>query len=222
MRRYYKKFLACLIIYLVFFSQVFLYSQTKIFLARHGQTNWNREGRIQGWTDTELNEVGKKQAQALFNYLKQENIKVIYTSTLKRTIQTAEPFAKKTSIPIRNIKELREMNMGVLQGHLNSEPEVRKELNLMKKNLNYKVSNGESYIDFYRRVSAFMERILKKHRNETILIIGHNGTNSMILAYLLNIPLEKAIRIYQPNNLVFTVFLLPGQKSPTVIWKYLK
>ena len=222
MKKYYKKFLIYLISYLVVFGQIFLYSQTKIFLARHGQTNWNREGRIQGWTDTELNELGKKQAQALFNYLKEENIKVIYTSTLKRTIQTAEPFAKKTSIPIWNIKELREMNMGILQGHLNSESEVRKKLNLMKKNLNYRVSNGESYTDFYRRVSAFMERILKKHRNETILIIGHNGTNSMILAYILNIPLDKAINIYQPNNLVFTIFLLPGQKSPTVVWKYLR
>ncbi|MCP2519075.1 histidine phosphatase family protein [Candidatus Aminicenantes bacterium AC-708-M15] len=221
MRRVYKILLLGLIT-LTFLSYIFLYSQTKIFLARHGQTDWNREGRIQGWTDTELNELGKKQAQALYNYLKRENIKVIYTSTLKRTIQTAKPFTKKTSIPIQNIKELREMNMGILQGHLNSEPEVRKELNLMKKNLNYRVPKGESYMDFYKRVSKFMEKILKKHKNETILIIGHNGTNSMILAYLLNISLEKAIKIYQPNNLVFTIFLLPGQKSPTVVWKYLR
>ncbi|MCP2605262.1 histidine phosphatase family protein, partial [Candidatus Aminicenantes bacterium AH-873-B07] len=172
--------------------------------------------------DTDLNELGKKQAKALFNYLKRENIKIIYTSTLKRTIQTAKLFAKKTSIPIRNIKELREINMGLLQGHLNFEPEVKKELNLMKKNLNYRVPQGESYMDFYKRVSSFIKKILKKHKNETILIIGHNGTNSMILAYLLNIPLEKAIKIYQPNNLVFTIFLLPGQKSPTVTWKYLR
>ena len=217
-----KKILLIFLLINVLTTPCFLIAQTKIFLARHGQTDWNKEGRIQGWTDTELNELGKKQAKALYNYLEKEDIKIIYTSTLKRTIQTAEPFAKETPIPIQKMEELKEINMGLLQGHLSSEPDVKRKLLLMRKNINYRAPQGESYQDFFNRVSFFLERILMKHRNETILIIGHNGTNSMILAYFLHIPIEKAVRIYQPNNLVYTIFLLPGQKSPSVTWKILK
>ncbi len=217
-----KKFLPLRIIVITLFLVSLIFGQTKIYLARHGQTNWNKEGRIQGWTDTDLNSVGKKQAKALFKYLKEEDIKIVYTSTLKRTIQTAQLFVKKTSIPVRKIEELKEINTGLLQGHLNSEPKIKKELELMKKNVNHKAPQGESYRDLYNRVASFIEKILKRHKNETILIIGHSGTNSMILAYLLNISLEEAVQIHQANNLVFTIFILPGQKFPTVNWKILK
>ncbi|MFQ6082786.1 MAG: histidine phosphatase family protein [Candidatus Aminicenantia bacterium] len=220
MRRLHYVISSALIIFLVIliFSTPSVWAQVKIFLARHGQTDWNKEGRLQGWTNTDLNDLGKKQANALFNLLKEEKIQVIYTSTLKRSIQTAKPFIKNTRIPVRNLDVLKEINLGLLQGHKNTEKEVREELLFMDKDVKHRAPQGESFQDVFNRISFFVDKIIEKHRNETILIIGHSGVNSIILAKLLNIPLEKAVNIYQPNDLVFTVYYLPSLKSPTVVW----
>lgn len=89
------------------------------YLVRHGQTDWNRAGKIQGTTDIPLNETGRQQAEQLAAVLKERSgypagtrIDAVYTSPLARAFQTAEILAKEGKLPLRRLTGLRERDFG--------------------------------------------------------------------------------------------------------------
>ena len=97
----------------------------KIYITRHGETDWNAVGRVQGRIDTEINEVGRKQAQDLAAELKSIGIDRIVASTLKRSGQTAAIIADVLGVPIQNDERLRECAFGEFEGMLLSEREEK-------------------------------------------------------------------------------------------------
>ena len=93
------------------------------YLVRHGQTDWNRAGKIQGTTDIPLNETGRKQAEQLATVLKERSgypaktrIDAVYASPLARAFQTAEILAKEEKLPLRRLTGLRERDFGCWEG----------------------------------------------------------------------------------------------------------
>ncbi|MGJ4788289.1 histidine phosphatase family protein [Leptospira koniambonensis] len=93
----------------------------KLFLIRHGETEWNKERRLQGQIDTSLSEYGIEQAFALANKLKNKEIEIIFSSDLKRAKETSEKISDKLGIEIVYDPGLREIHLGEAQGILESE-----------------------------------------------------------------------------------------------------
>jgi len=96
-----------------------------LFLFRHGETDWNREGRLQGHTDTALNDTGLAQAKALGETLRIHRLDAIVSSDLSRALTTAQIVAGALSIPLFTDAGLRETNVGAAEGILWSDAKTR-------------------------------------------------------------------------------------------------
>jgi broad specificity phosphatase PhoE len=180
----------------------------RIYLARHGETTWNAEGRIQGRSDPELSPKGYAQSQGLLEQLKERPISAVYTSTLQRSILTARPIANYFGLPIQRQPELDEIAFGILEGKhiLDFSEELKEEWERFKdKRLTYRISGGENYADVTFRVKPFMEKILSKHEGQEILIVGHRVVNRLLIGMLMDYPLEMVLKIEQTNGCVYLV-----------------
>ena len=153
-------------------------------IARHTTTDWNIEGRIQGQTDTELNEVGKKEALALAEKLLPLSISKIVSSDLKRAFQTAQIINQKLNVPLILDRRLRECSFGSLEGLNRSGafskygPEIIRDWE--DQYLNY---------DFLRFGGETREIVLQRHQEVirsyfsegATLIVGHGrGLNTLL------------------------------------------
>lgn len=127
----------------------------KILVIRHGQTNWNVKNRIQGRTDTNLNQKGIEQAYEVSKNLEDKKIDLIISSPLKRTRQTAEVINNKRNIPMIIDNRLIEISYGEMEGKLANEIKNREGFGNMVEGKVYK--NAETSEDFIKRVFDFLE-----------------------------------------------------------------
>jgi probable phosphoglycerate mutase len=141
---------------------------TTILLARHGETDWNREGRWQGWADPPLNELGREQARMLAEELRDTPFDAVYTSDLKRAHQTAEIVAAPHGVPVVTDRGLREIDIGSWSGL--TKPEIEDRFPSGER------PDGETREQHSARVVAAVERIAREHPGERILIVTHGGT----------------------------------------------
>ena len=146
-----------------------------ILLARHGETDWNVERRIQGNTDIPLNENGIRQAHSLSSYLEREErekgvpLSFVFTSSLKRAEETAEIVGKRLAVPVEVIPGLEEMDFGVREGKswLQAKAEYAKEIEEWEENKRYhKIPGGESYQDVLERFFSAWSLIKKKLKEQ--------------------------------------------------------
>jgi broad specificity phosphatase PhoE len=163
----------------------------KIYLVRHGQTDYNLNDLIQGWVDIELNENGIKQSMELGEKLKDIKFDVIYSSDLKRAIQTSEIINKinkfKSSIILDS--RLREQNMGDWEGKKSSIIINENKEFFIKVRENpflYNPPNGETFLQVVSRAKAFLDDLEDKNY-ENILIVGHQLINAIIFFILNNL-----------------------------------
>jgi len=180
----------------------------KIYIARHGETTWNVEGRIQGRSDPELSPKGYAQSLALLEKLKERPISAIYTSTLQRATLTAEPIATYLDLPIQKRPELDEIAFGILEGReLSSfEGEARIEWDRFKENrFTYRIPGAENYADVAHRIKPFVEKLLPDHAGREVLIVGHRVVNRLLIGMLLESPLEKVLEIEQTNDCLYLI-----------------
>ncbi len=165
----------------------------KILVTRHGQTGWNLEKRIQGWSDNPLNEFGINQANILRDKLKNVNIDICYSSPLFRAAKTAQIVlgynnddARKC--PIWYDKRIRERGFGTLEGKLTSEVEDFIFHESWDLDLNSGKYGIEPIKDLYKRVHEFYySKILplkEKDDNTTVFIVTHGGA-SRVLNYVI-------------------------------------
>jgi 2,3-bisphosphoglycerate-dependent phosphoglycerate mutase len=158
---------------------------TRLCLIRHGETNWNAERRLQGHTDTPLNEHGQAQARLMARALKNTQLEfdALYSSNLQRAIDTAHAVTELLNIPATTISELRERHFGVLQGLTITEaplakPEVWKAH--VNRELDHDLEGGESIAVFADRVFRALEQLRQRHAGKTILVVSHGGTLDMM------------------------------------------
>ncbi len=180
----------------------------KIYVARHGETTWNVEKRIQGRSNPGLSPEGYAQSLALLEQLKDRPLSAIYTSTLQRSILTAQPIAKFLSLPIQKQPELDEMAFGMMEGVqiYSFSEELKREWERFKENrFTYHIPGAENYTDVATRLKPFKEKIVRDHTGQEILIIGHMIVNRFLIGMLLEYPLEEIQRMEQHNGFVYLV-----------------
>ncbi len=180
----------------------------KIYIARHGETAWNVEGKIQGRSDPDLTPKGIAQGLTLFEQLKGRPLSAIYTSTLRRSIQTAQPIAAFLNLPIQKQPELDEMAFGMMEGVQVSgfNEELTSEWERFKADrFTYRIPGAENFTDVANRLRPFKEKILRDHAGQEILVVGHMIVNRFLIGMLLEYPLEEIQRTEQHNGFVYLV-----------------
>jgi len=189
----------------------------RIYLARHGQTDWNVAHRMQGQTDTDLNATGRAQAEELKWRLAGVRLDAVYSSALKRSRETAE--IARGAAPLESLAGLNEQGVGTFEGKIvdSSAPEVQTEWDRRSADPDDALDGGESASQFYARVKTTIEGIRARRSAGTILIVGHGGTNTQILRALLGLTAEQARTIRQANDELYLIELTPG-RAPR-LWK---
>jgi probable phosphoglycerate mutase len=185
-----------------------------IYVLRHGETNWNQQGRVQGSTDNSLNAKGREQASAVASQLANISVDHIYSSGLTRAVQTAEAFKGKA--PITPQPMLNERSFGIYEGKI--ENEVAKDWRPRLASLNDDMEGGESLASIAKRVGQATREIVQRHPGGTIMIVAHGGVNPLVIGELTGLAPEKAIKdIRQSNDEVYKLEVF-GTGAVT-IWK---
>lgn len=141
---------------------------TTILLARHGETDWNHDGRFQGWADPPLNETGREQARALAIQLAGVLFDAVYASDLRRAYETAVIVAEPHGVSVVTDPGLREINVGSWSGL--TRPEIEERFPAAEHH------DGETRAEHLARVLEAVERIASAHAGERILIVSHGGS----------------------------------------------
>lgn len=167
----------------------------KVYLVRHGQTDWNNEFRLQGSKDIELNKTGIEQAEKVGARLANSNIKKIYSSNLKRALKTAEVINKYINTDIIIKEDIQEMNLGEWEGKRwgDIQIEYAEYLKRWFEHIDRCPSpGGESYNDLKKRAFSVMNEIVKNELEaEEVLIVSHGAVIKTILCSILNLDLKN-------------------------------
>ena len=168
---------------------------TEILLARHGETDWNRENRFQGHADPPLNEVGRAQSAELAATLAHEPIAAVYSSPLRRALETAETVAARHELAPITVEALREVDVGSWEGLTRAQVETRFP-EQFRRWLDYGPGweDGETHEQMGERVLAALRELAHLHPDERILVVTHGGPIRAALARAEGIPHNEARR----------------------------
>lgn len=178
----------------------------QLFIVRHGETDVNRAQKIQGRSiDASINETGRKQAEAVDRHLRQYPVRRVVVSSLRRTIETAEPLIKRIGIEPERHAELDEMNFGVLEGQ--EFPKIRDQISVIHEqwsngNTSYAPDKGESPEEVFRRASGKALEILSTADEEHIAFILHGRLIRILLSEWLGLGLKNMHRIEHTNGAI--------------------
>jgi broad specificity phosphatase PhoE len=168
---------------------------TTVYLARHGQSDWNNQKRVSGQGNPGLSPRGAQQSRALAECLSGEKLSAIYTSRLNRTMETARPTALAQGLPIQSLDGLNEIHMGILQGRYRDErdPEASQWWSEWQRNEEgFRIPGGETFAEMKHRALASLKQIVPEHAGASVLIVGHRGTNRVLLAALMEWPAQRS------------------------------
>ena len=155
----------------------------KLYVMRHGLTDWNLNNKIQGQKDIELNEIGIKQAKDTKKIFNSYNFDLIISSPLKRTRQTTEIINQDKNTKIVYDDALIERFLGDYEGLCT---EIEEDL-IYNYNLNLKENNIEPVVKLCERVFQLLNYIKENYKSEKILLVTHSGTARAIEAYFYGI-----------------------------------
>jgi probable phosphoglycerate mutase len=175
---------------------------TAFIVARHGETFWNLEGRIQGHLDSPLTAAGRAQAQALGARLAGERIDALYSSDLGRARETAAPIAAATGVAPTFAASLRERTYGVFESLTWNEIEARypgEYARLATRDPAYAVPEGESAIAFRERLLATFAELAERHRGARVAIVTHGGALGMLYRVATGMALDAPRGYALPN-----------------------
>jgi alpha-ribazole phosphatase/probable phosphoglycerate mutase len=178
----------------------------RVIFIRPGETDWNRQKRWQGWVAVPLNEHGRRQAQRLANYIRNIGMSVLYTSDLKRAIETADLLAEKLGYAPIPDERLRERNIGSWQGLTPDEMSQwypAEYGQLLADHHNFRVPGGESRNDVKKRILVAFNDIVAQDKGETIGIMSHTTAIHELLSEL--IPGTQADNVGVSNTSVTTI-----------------
>lgn len=167
----------------------------KLFLVRHGKSEWNKLGLWTGWTDVNLDEEGIKEAKAVGEFLKEEDIHKVYTSELKRTHQTFEGIKEssgKSHLSHTPHPALNERHYGIHTGKNKwqiKEEVGEEEFKKIRRGWDTPIPEGETLKDVHARVVPYYEENIKKdlEGGENVLIVAHGNTIRALIKHLENL-----------------------------------
>lgn len=173
----------------------------KIYLVRHGETDWNQAGLLQGQTDIDLNAQGFAQAEEAAERLREVSFEIAFCSPLIRARHTAETIVGDRKIPLTTDDRLRELNFGPWEGvdirtikDENSQPFTNPGSYIPPE-------GAESFAQLYARSGEFVQQVLLPLEGtyETVLVVAHGGVNRSILNPVLQIPVSDFWRVHMGN-----------------------
>lgn len=172
---------------------------TTLFLARHGETDWNAGRRWQGHADPPLNPLGREQAAGLACLLEPEPLDAVYASDLRRAYETARLVADPRGLRVTTIRELREVDVGSWTGLTRDEirhrfPEGFRRWAAFE---GHGWDDGESYEEMAERVVAALVRVAAHHPGGSVLVVTHGGPVRATLAHAAGISALEARRELQ-------------------------
>ncbi|WP_218964131.1 histidine phosphatase family protein [Priestia megaterium] len=158
-----------------------------LYLVRHGQTEWNVQKRMQGWENSNLTELGKRNAIALGEKLKAVTFDAVYTSTSGRTIETAKLIMGNQNLHIESDKNLREMFLGEWEGKTDEELKAlypQQYNNFWEQPADYKPFNGETFEELNNRVILVLQNIIANHKRGNVLVVSHSVFLKSLMMYV--------------------------------------
>lgn len=167
---------------------------TRLYLTRHGETEWNLEGRVQGSKDSKLTEKGIIQATKLNKYLEEINIDIVYSSSSGRAYNTAKIVAGDRDTKVIKLDGLKEMNLGIWEGKsFDVICEDYKEMHetFWNKPHLLKEFPGETFDEFRERVVGTVLQIIEDNKGKDILIVAHALVLKFLMSYFEKRPLER-------------------------------
>ena len=177
----------------------------RLILVRHGQTEWNADGRYQGQSNVALSDMGRKQAELLADRFPVKTLDAIYSSDLDRARETAECVGKKLGVPVRPEKAFRELSFGDWEGLNYQEifsrwPEEAGKLFTAPDEL--AIPHGETFQELQKRALDKIKSIYNVNIDKTVAVFAHGAINKTILAGLMHIPLHYLWSLRQDNTAV--------------------
>ncbi|MRR50310.1 MAG: histidine phosphatase family protein [Rhodocyclaceae bacterium] len=173
-------------------------------LARHGETDWNSSGILQGWIDVPLNAKGRAQAEEMADALARHDFPLIYTSPLSRAAETADIIATRWGLaPPPRHDGLRERNFGLIQGIPKAElAELNPALcqQILTRNPAAEFEQGETMDEFADRVLSALMEIGADHTGHLVLVIAHGWVLDVANRHVQGLP-RKAILPHKPKNM---------------------
>lgn len=184
----------------------------ELFLVRHGETEWNRENRMQGRLDSELTGRGRAQARTHAKVLTEFGIQRIFSSPLGRARRTAEIIAKPIGLEVEVDKRLAERHMGDLGGLTLEEIQVRfpeEWEERISRPFEYRPPGGESLTDMATRVAPFLEAI-EALAGQRIAIVSHGVMGRVILGRFLKLKANELVKVRVPNDVIYRLEVTGG------------
>ena len=167
---------------------------TRLLLVRHGQSEWNAAGRIQGQIDIQLDKAGLQQAQRIADRLADETVAAIYSSPLQRAKVTADAIAVRFNLPVKLDPRLMEYDFGVISGStwndvVENHPEFASRW--VEDPWAVPVTGSEGRVNFAARVMSAVQDMVAQHPAEQVVVVAHGGTFGVYLTAMLGLDLNR-------------------------------
>lgn len=199
---------------------------TRLIFVRHGQTEWNAEGRIQGSSDTPLDDAGREQARRagrrLGRFFRTARFlpAAVYSSDLSRALETArivrEQLPRRERVVLRTTPALRELGYGEWEGKTRAELEAEGWGEALRRwhggDADALPPGAETKAEADARVDEFLACVVPRHSGETIIIVGHGGSLRLMLCRLLPLSPDEWGRVRLANTSLSEAFLVPGRR----------
>jgi alpha-ribazole phosphatase/probable phosphoglycerate mutase len=190
---------------------------TTVYLARHGESDWNAANRFQGHSDRPLTDLGRRQADALAELVAQENVDAIYSSPLIRALETARIVAARTGLEVTELDGLREVDTGSWSGLSRAEVQER-----FPEGFERWIAggsgweDGETYEEMGERVLRAIRAIAAAHPNGRVLVVSHGGPIRAVQSAAEGIELHeyRRLRPVEPNARLSAVAVRNGTITP--------
>jgi broad specificity phosphatase PhoE len=180
-----------------------------LYFVRHGQTEWNRIQRMQGRWNSDLDELGRRQAAANARLLAGLGVELIVSSPLDRARQTATIIAEHVGVPVTYDDRIVEWDCGDWSGHLRTEVMERwpeEYAALLADPFYYRGPSCENYPDMLERARPFVEE-LRCRPESSIAVVSHGMIGKVMVGVLLGLDEDETLDVFQPNDTVFRLRL---------------
>lgn len=186
----------------------------KLYIIRHGETEFNRKNIVQGsGVDTDLNELGRQQAEAFYAHYKNHPFQKVITSALKRSKQSVARFIDK-GLPHHQLAELNEISWGDFEGKEQTPEQKAIYWEMINRwnsgDLHAKIPNGESPIELQERQKVAVHHLLNETPESELLICMHGRAMKSFLCLLLNEPLTQMEKFQHTNLCLYEVHINNG------------
>ena len=174
---------------------------TQFWLIRHGELAEDVKGRVYGSLDIGLSDRGRTQMAQVAEYLKAISFSAIYTSPMRRAIESARFLGS----DVRIVPEFRELNFGIFEGLAYDDIAARYPdwyAQWMETPTEFQFPDGESFVEMHARVIGAFEPIRREHEGQSVAIVSHAGVNRILLAHAMGMPHHAIFRISQDYSAI--------------------